>query len=557
MVRTKLCAGKRQRFVVHDCCERSACRIRSRHDLCSSSAGSRVILDGNRLPPFPFAPRFKVETLMPSLLELIYAPRSRWNADARTAFSDALQERYLRVMNLTDKRNEEKRFQLRLNADASDGAVPYAALIAPDQDLSGGYGGMSVVAFPSDSDDGGPAIIGMVVGTNGLAPDEAILGRPGHARKCAAIAAALNRRHSGCAWAKHDPVRIDMELPKAVASQLESWQGPVKKYGRVLYATFVPPSARTVESDALVLDALWSFIDLFFDERGIAPKKPFQPSAARLRTAWLSCILPSIAPTQVKRLLDDRRFVIVEGPPGTGKTEMAESLLRDSFGGRGRVIQFHPGTTYETFIGGLSPQDGGTLGFTFRPSPGHLMEAAREAAAKPGEPYLLVIDEINRADLAKVLGEAIYLFEPGRESREVTLQHHYADTGRTLRLPPNLYVLGTMNSADRSIAILDLAVRRRFSFVQLWPQLSVVKQHAGDTLAQAFEDLLMLFVEHATDDALSLVPGHAYFLGQDDEAVSRLSTGVRPLLEEYLSQGYVSGFAEEIRAFLSRHVQEA
>jgi 5-methylcytosine-specific restriction protein B len=92
-----------------------------------------------------------------------------------------LQNRFQRVADLSEKKNDEKRFQLRLNASTQEGQIPYLALIAPEQPLSQAYGGMSFVVFPSD-EDGFPAIIGMVVGTGGLAPDEMILGRPGHAR---------------------------------------------------------------------------------------------------------------------------------------------------------------------------------------------------------------------------------------------------------------------------------------------------------------------------------------------------------------------------------------
>jgi len=334
------------------------------------------------------------------------------------------------------------------------------------------------------------------------------------------------------------------------------WTGAREKYGRVIYATFKPPQERTSNGDAIVLEALTAFVDLFFDERGIDPKKPHEAGTEQIRRAWTSCLLPNARDEDVLALLSRRRFVVVEGPPGTGKTELATRLLRSAYADCGRIIQFHPGTTYESFIGGLSPRDGGTLGFTFAPTPGHLMEAAAEASRDPERrPHLLIIDEINRADLAKVLGEAIYLFEPDRSEREITLAYDFGEYGRKLLLPPNLHVLGTMNSADRSIAILDVAVRRRFAFVPLWPQLSVVEAHAGELLRRSFHELLTIFLEHASDDALPLMPGHAYFLGSDADAPARLSTGVRPLLEEYLAQGYVAGFADEIRAYLDRIAQ--
>ena len=124
---------------------------------------------------------------MNNLVDLVYTPKNQWDSRARNAFDGVLKARFLRVGDLTDRKGDEKRFQLRVNSDQKDGAVPYAALIPPEQELSGPYGGMSFVLFPADEADR-PALIAMGIGTNGLAPDEAILGRPGHARKCAAIA---------------------------------------------------------------------------------------------------------------------------------------------------------------------------------------------------------------------------------------------------------------------------------------------------------------------------------------------------------------------------------
>jgi tetratricopeptide (TPR) repeat protein len=171
----------------------------------------------------------------------------------------------------------------------------------------------------------------------------------------------------------------------------------------VLYAVFVPPRDRSDVSDSFVGEAIRAFVDLFFAERRIGLKKEAMEDAERIRRAWLAKVLPTADDERVAGLLRSRRFVVIEGPPGTGKTEMARRLKRIEYGDRGRIVQFHPGTTYESFVGGLAPQDGGAMGFTFRACAGHLIEAVLEARANPDKRFLLVIDEINRADLAKVL----------------------------------------------------------------------------------------------------------------------------------------------------------
>jgi 5-methylcytosine-specific restriction enzyme B len=237
---------------------------------------------------------------------------------------------------------------------------------------------------------------------------------------------------------------------------------------------------------------------------------------------------------------------------------MAREMLTHNYASNGQTIQFHPNTTYENFIGGLAPvqedtKDHSTLGFRFAPKQGSLMEAAASASENPGKNYLLHIDEINRADLGKILGEAIYLLEANPESpRDINLAYDFGTPFfRKLALPDNLHILGTMNSADRSIAILDVAVRRRFAFMSLWPSLKAVEQNGCQLSINAFKQLVSTFIEHATDEALPLVPGHSYFLEKDEDlARTNLKTSLVPLLTEYLAQGYVSGFAEAIRAYL-------
>ena len=490
--------------------------------------------------------RGAMTTIFDPLVEIIHSRvLDSWKERNEKALSGFFGSRY--------SKRAEKAVTLRApDMRGSDSGVPYAAYIHPSNADAGAYGGMSFVIFPVEGES---CLVAMVIGTQGLAPDEAILGRPGHARKMQAISTWLNHQFGGgdqVAWAKQDPTRVDIDIPESIQRAWSAYERVFKRYGRVLYAVYRPTEHR-----ARTVAALTALLDLMFEERGHAVLKESHDDSLNTRSAWFSHLMPEADAEQVVELLKKCRFVVLQGPPGTGKTRMARQILAVEYAGFGRSVQFHPSTTYETFVGGLAPLENGgnadgALGFRFAPKPGFLLEASAQAA-DAGKPYLLHVDEINRADLGKILGEAIYLFETDPESRrEIDLPYDFGEPFHQRRyLPDNLHVLGTMNSADRSIAIVDVAVRRRFAFLSLWPSLDVVQEHGCPLTQRAFQELVSVFVEHAPDDALALVPGHSYFLGKDEaQARINLRTSLAPLLSEYLAQGYVSGFAESIRGYM-------
>jgi 5-methylcytosine-specific restriction protein B len=467
-----------------------------------------------------------------------------WPAENQAAFKDLFGSPGGRY-----PASAEKSVTLRAPQVKGEMGVPFAAYIHPSNPTSGAYGGMSIAIFPVED---ASSLVSFVVGTQGLSPDEEILGRPGHARKVQAICNWLNRKHGQgklVAWAKEDPVRTEQDLPSNIAKQFPAYRRVFDRYGKVLYAVFVPTGAEEAMGDALT-----AFLDLMFEERGHRPLTALLPDWERIRSEWFQHLMPEITMEEVRDRLRERRYVILQGPPGTGKTRMALELLKNVYSGRGFSIQFHPNTTYENFVGGLAPlQTSESLGLRFAPLEGFLMQAARAASVDPGEPFLLHIDEINRADLSKVLGEAIFLLEAGDvQPRALRLPYDFGQPfGHQLQLPLNLHILGTMNSADRSIAIVDVAVRRRFAFVKLWPQLGVIQEHGCPFMEKAFIDLTSIFVEHASREAFDLVPGHSYYLERNEAAARRrLKVTLAPLLEEYLAQGYVAGFSEPIRSHL-------
>lgn len=167
-----------------------------------------------------------------------------------------------------------------------------------------------------------------------------------------------------------------------------------------------------------------------------------------------------------------------------------------------------------------------------------------ETAALPensSKAYVLIIDEINRANLSSVLGELIYALE--YRGKAVHTLYKFGDSNE-ITLPPNLYIIGTMNTADRSIGHIDYAIRRRFSFVPVPPDPAAIKETKAIAL---YNQVAEIFKKHtaADFDADDVQIGHSYFLGEETELPLRLKYEIRPVLQEYLRDGVLTAAAEK------------
>jgi len=253
--------------------------------------------------------------------------------------------------------------------------------------------------------------------------------------------------------------------------------------------------------------------------------------------------LPRTWLSEVVELLREKRQIVFYGPPRTGKTFIAQALaayLTETAGGEQRLVQFHPSYAYEDFFEGFRPRPGETTGsIVFDLVPGPLRRTAALAEADPTHPYVLVIDELNRANLAKVFGELYFLLE--YRDRAVSLQY---SPDEDFSLPENLFVIGTMNTADRSIALVDQAMRRRFDFVPLLPgREPLIGMLRGWLSANAIPDTaadLLDMLNSMLGEPESAV-GPSYFMNERARTPAGLEriwrTAIFPLLEERFAGG--------------------
>lgn len=264
-------------------------------------------------------------------------------------------------------------------------------------------------------------------------------------------------------------------------------------------------------------------------------------SLPSLHTLATDLYLPVEFLEDIEFLLDDKKQIIFQGPPGTGKTYVARKLAQYLAGSDERVslVQFHPSYAYDDFVQGFRPTltDDGQAGFRLREGP--LMQAAERAREESTAKHFLIIDEINRGNLAKVFGELYFLLEYRDEKMQLQYQ---SEDDADFSLPENLYIIGTMNTADRSIALVDLALRRRFYFVEFspgaWPIGELLRKWLK---ANAREN--MGWVADVVDKANALLNdsqaaiGPSYFMKPDlDDAYVELiwKHSVLPYVEEHL-----------------------
>lgn len=287
----------------------------------------------------------------------------------------------------------------------------------------------------------------------------------------------------------------------------------------------------TVQADVVNLTSVMEEIETLRGEVREAQTKAVLPTVSAALATDLH--VPQEWLQEILDLLGDRPQVILYGPPGTGKTYIAQRLAQHIADINTQLVQFHPAYSYEDFFEGYRPTQDGS--FVLKPGP--LRRLADEAAKNPHQNYVLVIDEINRGNIASIFGELYFLLEYRDEAVNLLYSE---DTAEKFVLPPNIYLIGTMNTADRSIALLDSAIRRRFAFVPLIPDESPTSEVLGRwlearDLPSESADLLRALNTKIADPEFRIGP--SYFMRDavyEDGGLERVwRTSIIPLLEEH------------------------
>ncbi|OXA70206.1 ATPase [Flavobacterium aquidurense] len=430
----------------------------------------------------------------------------------------------------------------------------FFGFIHPEEESGGPFHDFSLTIFPSI--DNKPWLVCLGIGSNGFKNDYELANYPGVRRLFSKL---INEK----GYCKSDFADIETPLPKTIANSedLEQIKNTIKTYTKVLPACQIVENPESEEGKKIIT----AFV------AGYAKLRNW-PSNKDQRKAISDALNPFFEEDkineveEIKNLLSERKYVVLQGSPGTGKTrtakEVAEKMKAKTF-----FTQFHAETSFSDFIFGIRP-DLNNENLSYKENLGILTKALKHAKEND-ETTLLIIDEINRANLSNVLGPIFYLFEHKMDKWDVEIE--ISPDFKINKLPNNFHVIATMNTADRSLSVIDFALRRRFAWYNLKPRPIIGKKKNLENASVYeinnseeyffFEDFLKIneiFDWYASSNELSLQPGQGYFIAKSEEEMkSRIQYEIFPLIKEYLQEGLVRNAKEEFNNYFTSRINQS
>jgi MoxR-like ATPase len=414
----------------------------------------------------------------------------------------------------------------------------YLGLVEYEEGSSGVYHDFSFVIFP-ESPNGQSFVVSLGIGSQGFKNDYNLATYPGLRRLFKKL---INEK----GYCKTDFSDIETSLPKKFIDLIEDdyLKRSILKYKAVLPVCQIVDAPEGNEEE--VKQIIAAFVAAYAKLRD-------WPSNNGHRKAVLEALKPFFETEtfdeveEVKNLLDERKYIVLQGPPGTGKTRTAKNVA-DKTGAKAFFTQFHAETSFSDFIFGIRP-DTANEELRYKENLGSFSEALKYAIDHKKEKVILIIDEINRANLSNVLGPIFYLFEHKMDISNVEIE--IAPNFKVSQLPENFSVIATMNTADRSLAVVDFALRRRFAWYTLKPKEIKSEQFYKED----FNKIQEIFSWYASSIELNLQPGEGYFIADtEDEMKNRIRYEIFPLIKEYLQEGLLHNAKEELNIYFTTRI---
>ncbi|SRX53801.1 McrB family protein [Aequorivita sp. CIP111184] len=427
----------------------------------------------------------------------------------------------------------------------------YFGFIHPEEEVSGPFHDFSLTIFPNDQNK--PWLVCLGIGSSGFKNDYELATYPGLRR----LFSNLTNERGFC---KSDFSDIETSLPKSITGSpsLQHIKNSIKTYTKVLPTCQIVNDPESEEGKQVIA----AFVAGYAKLRDWPSNKDHRKAVTEALEPFFKIEITDEA-EEVKSLLNERKYIVLQGPPGTGKTRTAK-MVADKISAKTFFTQFHAETSFSDFIFGLRP-DTANEKLRYREYLGSFSEALKYAVEHSTVKVVLIIDEINRANLSNVLGPIFYLFEHKMDVSNVEIE--ISPNFKIKKLPNNFLVIATMNTADRSLAVVDFALRRRFAWYPLTPKIIIgPSKKLGNVSVNKVTDEEFFFKEdfavieeifnwYASSTELNLQPGEGYFIARNEiEMLNRIRYEIFPLIKEYLQEGLLRNAKEEFNNYFSTRI---